>query len=349
MEMKKIAVSRKNCFTPCEEALFSIVSAKEHSYREILLCIIAHMQIFPDMKASIAWYSFHPRGLYDSGPVKKFLQEQNIPHTKSGPLNISKAANIDKVWADNRSSPEIANLVLNVVSYLENNNSFKSVQDVGVSLIKKMLADAVRIENLTLHIKPSCDPDYLTDICIQLIRNAPDAGNTPHKIVAFLLKNYHTSVQSAVNITGINDRASVTSTTSKKPGDINEERYGQILKVYEITVKPFDFDRILDSYDCLCTFNQKTESPIHEVIVICRPEDCPSQMEISGFATYFGKIIYRDVVYYFWNIYEWISSMLQQMPSDGKELFSLELSGYVSEVNTSESVKLEWRRIHSLN
>ena len=56
---------------------------------------------------------------------------------------------------------------------------------------------------------------------------------------------------------------------------MNEEKAGRIYKVYEVTVKPFDLARIRDSYDCISIYNAAHDSDISEIIVICRPEDCP--------------------------------------------------------------------------
>ena len=306
------------------------------------------MLIDPELEASKNWYAFHPRGIYDKGPVKRFLMEHGIPHTKSGPLNITKAANINSAWAERRDSSDIANCVIDVVSYLESHNSISEIQEIGVSLIKKLLREAKRIQELSVEVKPSTDPDYISDLCIKLIDNVPDSGNTPQQIASKLLKYYHLSMHSEIRVTGGDDRASVTSTTSNKPGDVNEEWCNRILKVYEITVKPFDEERIIDSYDCIEKFNQHSEQQIREVIVICRPKDCPNQIRTSGLSLYLGSIDHQNVRYYFWNIYEWVASMLQKMPDEGKEFFLRSLNCYINDANTSEAVKIEWRKLHNI-
>ena len=140
--MYGLAMEQSTFNTPCEEKLERIVAAKEPSYREVLLCIVAHMLIDPELEASKNLYAFHPRGIYDKGPVKRFLMEHGIPHTKSGPLNITKAANINSAWAERRDSSDIANCVIDVVSYLESHNSISEIQEIGVSLIKKLLREA---------------------------------------------------------------------------------------------------------------------------------------------------------------------------------------------------------------
>lgn len=348
IQMYDLAIAQPTSNTPCEEEIEHIVAAKEPSYREVLLCIVAHMLIDPKLEASKDWYAFHPRGIYDKGPIKKFLMEHGVPHTKSGPLNITKAANINSAWAERRESPDIANCVIDVVAYLESHNSIPEIQEIGVSLIKKLLKKAEHIQKLSVEVKLNSDPDYISELCIKLIDNVPDSGNTPQQIASKLLKHYHYSMHSEVQVTGGDDRASATSTTSNKPGDINEEWCNKILKVYEITVKPFDEDRIIDSYDCIEKFNQHSEQKIREVIVICRPKDCPAQIRASGHSFYIGSIDYQSIRYYFWNIYEWIVSMLQRMPDEGKECFLISLNNYINDINTAESVKNEWRKIQGI-
>ena len=57
---------------------------------------------------------------------------------------------------------------------------------------------------------------------------------------------------------------------------------------------------------------------------------------------------YQNVRYYFWNIYEWVVSMLQKMPDEGKEFFLRSLNCYINDANTSEAVKIEWRKLHNI-
>jgi len=139
----------------------------------------------------------------------------------------------------------------------------------------------------------------------------------------------------------------VTSTTSKKPGDINEECAGRIYKVYEVTVKHFDIARIRDSYDCILIYNNTHDTEINEIIVICRKEDCPPDMETSGLQGYLGRYAYQNIIYYYWNIYEWIANTLQRMNPDGRKAFYIKLNDYINETNTSEAVKKMWQQLHT--
>lgn len=315
-------------------------------FREILLVVVVGMKLDPQFRASTALYDCSPRAIYE-GPIKEFLIEKNIPHRKSGPLNVAKATvGLDHAWAAQRRPAEVAEQVVTLVNALEHDRAF--VDQFAVILLRRLISEATRVTELTVEIAPTDDPDYLYQLCKSLIVEAPDAGNTPQKIAAFLLKNYHAGLETDVVVTGEEDRASVTSTTSKKPGDVNEESQdGVIFKVYEVTVKPFDLPRIRDSYDCVRRYNEANGTDLKEIIVICRSQDCPDGMHVSGLHSYFGSYAYQDIIYYFWDIFEWVSGVLQRMNSAGKEGFYQDLNDYINDFNTAERVKRVWRSLHT--
>lgn len=317
-------------------------------FREILLVVVVGIQLDNNFRASTGLYDCNPRAIYE-GPIKEFLIAKEIPHRKSGPLNVAKATvGLDATWAAQRRPSDVAAEVVKIIDYMEENETDISERSfkVGVSLMRKLMEQTHRLEALAVEIDPTSDPEYLYHLCYELITKAPDAGNTPQKISAFLLKNYHRFMATEIDVTGEEDRASVTSTTSKKPGDVNEEKYGYIYKVYEVTVKPFDLARIRDSYDCISIYNASHDSNIFEVIVICRPEDCPKEMKRSGLHGFLGSFSYQEVIYYFWDIYEWVANTLQRMTADARIGFYLNLNSYISEINTAETVKVLWRQLH---
>lgn len=330
-------------------SLDKLFSTTAWGFREILLVVIIGMRLDRSFKASTGLYDCNPRAIYE-GPIKEFLIEKEIPHRKSGPLNVAKATvGLDMTWAAQRRPSDVAEEVVNLVNFMETDNSEAEtrVNNVGTSLLRRLIAYSNSIEALAVTIDPTSDPEFLYRLCFELITKTPDAGNTPQKIAAYLLKNYHTSLHTGVVVTGEDDRASVTSTTSKKPGDINEETpEGVIRKVYEITVKHFDLARIRDSYDCVSIYNDANGADIHEIIVICRKEDCPPDIKLSGLHGYLGHYAYQDMIYYYWDIYEWIANTLQRMTNEGRIGFYLNLNSYIDDINTSESVKKLWKKLH---
>ncbi|MGN0323593.1 MAG: hypothetical protein ACI4DZ_10825 [Oliverpabstia sp.] len=332
-----------------KESLDKLFSTTAWGFREILLVVIIAMRLDNAFRASTGLYDCNPRAIYE-GPIKEFLIEKDIPHRKSGPLNVAKATvGLDMTWAAQRRPSDVAEEVVHLVDFMEQDdgNAEMKIENVGTSLLRRLISYSKSLANLSVEIEPSEDPDFLYHLCYELITQTPDAGNTPQKIAALLLKCYHTFFHTGVEVTGGDDRASVTSTTSKKPGDINEECAGRIYKVYEVTVKHFDIARIRDSYDCISIYNEAHSTNINEIIVICRREDCPPDMEASGLHGYLGKYTYQNIVYYYWDIFEWISNTLQHMVPEGRNRFYLLLNSYINETNTSEAVKKLWQELHS--
>ena len=335
--------------SPYQQALNKLFSTHTWGFREILLVVVIGMKLDGTYRASSGFYDCNPRAIYET-PIKSFLIEKSIPHRKSGPLNVAKATvGLDMMWAAQRRPADVAAEVVNIVNYLEEDplHMATRIDNVGISLLRRLIECADNVAALAIELEPNEDPDHLYHLCYELITKTPDAGNTPQTIAALLLKCYHTFFHTGIEVSGGDDRASVTSTTSKKPGDINEECAGHIYKVYEVTVKPFDLARIRDSYDCIATYNETNSTDINEIIVICRREDCPPDMEPSGLHGYLGRYIYQDIIYCYWDIYEWMSNMLQRMTSACRTGFYMLLNSYIAETNTAEAVKRLWTDLHS--
>lgn len=324
-----------------------LFSTTAWGFREILLVVIVGMKLDPNFRSSTGLYDCNPRAIYE-GPIKEFLIEREIPHRKSGPLNVAKATvGLDMTWAAQRRPSTVAEEVVHLVDYIEAEPNSSRIDNIAISLLRKLIAESNRMEALSVDIESSSDPLFLYKLCYELTTKTPDAGNTPQKISALLLKNYHLAMNTGIVVTGEEDRASVTSTTSKKPGDVNEESSdGTIYKVYEITIKHFDIARIRDSYDCVRIYNQNNDSDLHEIIVICRPEDCPDNMNRSDLRLYMGSYEYQDIVYYYWNIYEWMSDTLQRMTPQARSMFYADLNAYISDINTAENVKKLWQELN---
>ena len=318
-------------------------------FREIILVVIVGMNLDISYRASSELYKCKPRAIYE-GPIKEFLIENSIPHRKSGPLNVAKATEgLNAAWAAQRRPRDVAENVVQIINIMEREIESGIVDNVGISLLRRLIAENKRVEELSVIIEPTSNPEWLYHLSHELISKTPDAGNTPQKIAALLLWNYHLAIHTKIKVTGGDDRASVTSTTSKKPGDVNEEstETGEIYKVYEITVKPFDLARIRDSYDCVKIYNDNNNTHISEIVVICRLEDCPNGMKKSGLQFCLGNYEYQNMVYYYWDIFEWCSYMLQLMTPEARKNYYHLLNTYIADINTAESVKFLWHDLHN--
>lgn len=137
------------------------------------------------------------------------------------------------------------------------------------------------------------------------------------------------------------DSVSTTNTTSKKPGDIIEKLADGTELVYEITTKEFTDDRLLESYESVVSYG----ADIQDVVVICRPQDVPDSLENSQ--SYLRAATqYRELSYYFVDIYEYIRSTLLLLPPDARSSFYALLIEYVNKVDTAEKVKLYLKAWH---
>ncbi len=158
-------------------------------FREILIVVIIGMKLDDTFRASTRLYDCNPRAIYE-GPIKEFLIEHEIPHRKSGPLNVAKATvGLDITWATQRRPSAVAKEVVHLVNYIEEDNT--RINNVAISLLRKLINESNRMESLNIDIEPSFDPVFLNKLCFELTTKVPDSGNTPQKIFALLLKNYH--------------------------------------------------------------------------------------------------------------------------------------------------------------
>jgi len=315
-------------------------------FREILLVVVVARLLDGSYRASTALYDCNPRALYE-GPMVDELRARGIPHRKSGPLNIAKAARgLDDAWAAQRRPRAVAQRVVELVRYIES-LSRDELENFAVVVHARFMDEATRVADLFVEAEPASDAAFLFHMCRRLVDEAPDAGNTPQRIVGLLMRAYHDELQTGLRVGGYEDRASVTSTTSKKPGDVTEEQLdGTIVAVYEVTVKPFAEQRVRESYDTVRAFDALSSTSTAEVIVICRREDVhPDAADLGATGLCVSRLDFQDLTYLFVDIYGWMMSKLISLPPDARRHFHEQLSAYVQDINTSETVKRVWAEI----
>ncbi len=178
-------------------ALQSVFSSTVWGFREILLVIVIARLLDENYKPSQAFYKCNPRALYE-GPIRDILLKRRIPHKKSGPLNVAKATvSINSQWAAQRRPAKIAEETVKLVSAIESFNS-NQLYDFAANMAHFYMNEAKRVSDLSVEIPPQSDILYLYDICEKLIKEVPDAGNTPQRIVGLLLQVYHEELQSGI-------------------------------------------------------------------------------------------------------------------------------------------------------
>lgn len=355
---KKVSDILEECFVKAKNGNFqklpsnlqvpinNVFSSTVWGFREILLVIAIAKLLDDSYRPSEAFYKCNPRALYE-GPIRDVLLRLRIPHKKSGPLNVAKAAvGINLQWAAQRRPANIAHETVKLVIEIEKLNK-QELFNFAINMAELFLNESSRVAELSIEVPPQSDVHYLYTISKSLIQEVPDAGNTPQRIIGVLMLVYHEELQSGIKVVGYLDRASVTSTTSKKPGDITEEQLdGTIIKTYEVTVKPFHQSRVIESYDTIKQFENNTKTKIDEITVICREGDQHPDAENTEKEVYLGKLQYNNVTYQFIEINSWILGQLNRMTQDARVAFYMKLNDYIDDPNTSEQVKRFWQALH---
>lgn len=220
--LQKIYAMAQNTQTQIKPSKYSpllleVFNSKTISYREIVLTSLVAKYLDKAFNSHTNFYGCKPRAIYEN-PIKDFLIEHGFPCTKSGPLNIAKASNIDEAWSSQRDPKEDAEKTMILCDAISGNDSSLR-QNLSLYLMRLYMSKAKEMEKLTVDIKPSSDPLVLHDLCMKLIEQAPDAGNTPQRIAGYLLTAQHEAMRTGLIVSGATDSASTTSTTSQKPGD----------------------------------------------------------------------------------------------------------------------------------
>lgn len=330
------------------QKIMQVCSTTAWGYREILLVICIARLLDSSYSPTTSLYACNPRALYE-GPIREMLYEAEIPHRKSGPLNIAKATKgIDRAWVAQRRPKDIAEATVDLAEWMENAGT-ESLRNFGAALLAQLLNEATRVAEYNIAVQEEADVAHLEHLCWQLINEVPDAGNTPQRIIGLLLVAYHEQIHSSVIVEGYADRASTTSTTSKKPGDIMEkDKSGNIIMVYEITVKPFDEQRTSDSADAILEYSKATGANIPEIFVLCRNSDIhPKATRNEGNSMHLATLLFRGLTYQFLDIYQWLTAALSRLTPQSRIQFYMDLNDYIADVNTSEEVKSFWKELHN--
>jgi hypothetical protein len=314
-------------------------------FREILLVIVLAKLRDPAYDATTDFYACNPRAIYE-GPIRKQLTDRKIPRMASGPLNIAKGSQgIHQAWAARRRPSGAGEAVLRLLAEI-NTAGAGALANLATWVHAKFLEPAMETASLTIEVPPESDPVLLAELCASLIDRAPDAGNTPQRIVGYLLEAYHEVAGTQVVVQGHLDRASTTNKTSKKPGDISEHAAsGALLSVYEVTVKGFGGQRVQEAYDSIVAYGGEGVA-IPEVTVLCRPLDIhPDATTDSKSAMLLGAYEFNSLRFLFVDLWEWITAQLLRIPVNGRSRFYEKLNRYVADANVARKVKEVWREL----
>ncbi len=322
------------------EEVESLFSTNIWGHREIVLTILMARLLNPAYKASESFYSCNPRSLFEN-PIRKALREHAIPHRKSGPLNVAK--NIKKInldWASDKHESSVAKNVVKIVEKIES-VSINDLKKFAAAYISRYKEEAKKVKELEINLPSQENPIFITKLCTDLINTVPDGGATSQFIIGLLMESLNIDRKNSIEVEGHRDSVSTTNTTSKKPGDIIETINGNSKFVYEVTTKKFSDDRLIESHEAATTY----DNLLKDIFVICRPQDVPDSLTINE-SYLMATTQYKELAYYFINIYFYIQSYVLLLSHTGRSYFYQQLITYVNETNTSERVKQYFKQWH---
>jgi hypothetical protein len=326
--------------------LEAIVACGSRGLREILLTVTVGRLLDCSYKTT-ALYDCNPRALFE-GPIREVLDGHRIPRGKSGPLNMAKATKaLDAAWAARRRPRDVALRVVQVAEAVDS-MSPGDLTGLGAAIAKLLLEEARRVDDLAVDLDPTEDPISLANMMAEMIIGVPDSGNTPQRIIGLLLDARERAKGSPVEVLGLNDRASVTSTTAKKLGDLALALPdGTVTAPMEVTVKPFNEPRAMEAAEAAHEYAEAAGMPVFEILVVCRPEDVHPDATRYSASSLMGLYAKDGIAFYFVNIFDWILGQLLEMPASARSEFHSQVNEYVADPSTRKAVKVIWRGLNS--
>jgi hypothetical protein len=316
-------------------------------FRELLATIVFAKWLDPTYSARSDLYSCNPRPLYERY-LKPVFDERGIPSGQSGPLNIAKATPaLNEQWASQRRGAGVAKALLRVSDWLASQPDdivILFAGEVGARFDK--LAHEAKSTRITL--TPNTSSVTLSKACAKLIAQYPLSGAIPQTVCGLILETEFLA-SDLVFVEGTRDSASTTNRTAKKVGDLTiSNSEGVLERVYEVTVKPFSTQRVREAVQSVRAYFEPGDIPENFVVlVLCRPEDIPDNVERTERSSILGELEIGGVIFEFIDIYEWISTKLVEFSINHRQYFFDEIVEYLNGVRIPAEVRSAWAKFLS--
>lgn len=298
-------------------------------------------------KATKDLYGCNPRAFYEMG-IKPVLDLYGVPCTQSAPLNVAKATKaITLEWADKKTPLDVGRATYRLAKFIDSLDK-ADLEALASHLGNLLMQDAVKISSLNIESDPLSDSFVLGKISEQFILEALDGGNTPQRIVGTLLELHQEFTSSKFEVHGVEDSASTTNLTSKKPGDLSiTNSSGSLILIYEVTLKEFTEQRITECSQSLIGVLGVDAGSKSEVIVLCRKQDVLNDLLLETDNTFFyGRITDKfGIRYNFIDVFNWIKIKIIELDQDYRIEYFSRIEAYVNRVKTPVKVKNKWAEI----
>ena len=286
------------------------------------------------------FYDISPRALFEKHIYPTMSGIYNAPMGKSDPLNVAKNANhINRDWASGKRPEYAARAASQLVEWV-NDASKRQLEALLELLIYVYLLLAKLSKREFAEIEAGQGPQVIYTMLRELIDEAPAGGNTAQAVVGAALEAQHQTFGVSGILSGVGESVFATNTTSKKAGDFIEEFESQT-RIYEVTTKTVDSQRVVESAEAVYAYLENVETPplLLEVTFLCELED----VTLEGIEN--GTYVQNGIKYHFVDIWQWLFNLLERLGAQGRKLTLDMVSEHIGNNSTQLRVKTTWGRL----
>jgi hypothetical protein len=314
-----------------------ICAAKAQGYREVLLTVIvAWLDGIRFDPCHGDFYECKPRAIFEQG-VRPSLVSLGLKSRKSGPLNVAKAqTKLDAAWAASRDDAATASLVVDMLKWMMSDIP-RRARPALQAILEELVEEARHLKSMTISSPTSLSAQECTRRVLDLIRIAPNSGNTAQAAVHAALMELHSGTEVEVGDLG---RASETNFTAKKPADVSVVvPWASVPHLYEVTTKKIDDVRIRDSDESVLKFGGGANS----VSWLCLLPDNISSLNLNGCECESENGVRHE----FHDLRSWLGAIMEILGEARRDAFLARLSQYIDDPQTDGVVKSAWRQVQN--
>jgi hypothetical protein len=309
-------------------------------FRELLATVVFAKLLYDDYDPRTLLYGCKPRALYERY-MRPVFRERGVPCGQSGPLNIAKGTErLNQQWAAGRRPAAHAQAMLRLVELV-----WKMAEKQVLAFARELGA---RFDALALDVKltqanlcPIDSAAELSRVTHELINRFPLGGAIPQIVAGLAIEAEFLQISGA-HVDGARDSVSTTNLTSGKAGDITVEINGELVRIYEVTVKPFTEQRVDECAQSIHSFFGNDHQAEVVVTVLCRPQDVPVSASPLHGSVHMGELIYGKIVFEFLNLYEWLAAKLVETPLRGRRYFFEQVQSCLNQPKIPTEIRQYW-------
>lgn len=319
--------------------LNDLIYVDAKGFRGIVATAITGKHLNPDYDPLNNFYACNPRSIFEQGIFYAF--ENIIPCGKSDPLNVAKNVNeLNESWIQGKRPLKAAQAAVDYLRKIESSQGAEQEKliDYFFYVLLKYANSVKKFETYTFSYQGTSN-QLIASKLIDFTLSYPESGTTPQIVIFHLLNELY--LNSSVKICGGKESVFGTNTTSKKPADLWISSEGNIINLFEITVKRIDYKRLDDA---ILSLNEigLVDKPLQ---FICRlPTDIATLKGIE-----YNSVVYKGKSFDFLDISSFIRTISCLITPCQLNNIVKEMQNFVAKIDRKLSTKIGWNKIFSLN